>query len=202
MREYASQVMTDAHSADELAAQVADTVRRVVADATTRAEEIVMEAEADAKQIRARAEAEAAQIRERAEADAREQINAAKRALDELGGSLAAAVEAATPKDPAMEEPEPEPEPQPEPAPEPEPEQPAESPGAPEAPVTPPAPERPTVEETAPSGNGDDAAVRLVAMKLAVDGKDRVEIEAELTAKFGAADRSALLDDVLSRVPR
>jgi cell division septum initiation protein DivIVA len=173
MRGYASREMTDAHNADELAAQVADAVRRAVADATTRAEEIVMEAEADANQIRARAEAEAAQIRERAEADAREQINAAKRALDELGGSLAAAVEAATPKDPAMEEP-----------------------------VTPPAPEQPTVEQTAPRGNGDDAAERLVAMKLAVDGKDRAEIEAELTAKFGAADRSGLLDDVLSRVPR
>jgi hypothetical protein len=190
--------MTDARNADELAAQVADAVRRAVADATTRAEEIVMEAEADAKQIRAHAQAEAAQIRERAEADARQQIDAAKRALDELGGSLAAAVEAATPTDPAMEEPEPEPEPTPEP----EPEQPAESPGAPEAPVTPPAPEQPTVEQTSSAGNGDDAAERLVAMKLAVDGKDRAEIEAELTAKFGAADRSALLNDVLSRVPR
>src|SRR5215207_6438852 len=198
--------MTNAHGADELAAQVADAVRRAVTDATTRAEEIVMEAEADAKQIRAHAEAEAAQIRERAEADAREQIDAAKRALDELGGTLATAVEAATPKDPTSEtpepEPEPEPEPQPEPIPEPEPERPAESPGAPEAPVSPPAPEQPTVERPSSGGNGDDAAERLVAMKLAVDGKNRAEIEAELTAKFGGADRSALLDDVLSRLPR
>jgi hypothetical protein len=194
MRRYAFPLMTDAHNADELAAQVADAVRRAVADATTRAEEIVMEAEADANQIKARAEAEAARIREQAETDARRQIDAAKRALDELGGSLAAAVEAATPKGSVMEEPEPEPEP--------EPEQPPESPGAPEAPVSPPAPEQPTVEQASPGGNGDDAAQRLVAMKLAVDGKDRAEIEAELTAKFGSADRSVLLDDVLSRVPR
>lgn len=194
--------MTDARGAEELAEQVADAVRRAVADAGKRAEEIVMEAEAEAKQIRTKAEAEAAQIRERAEADARGQIDAARKALDELGGSLAAAVEAAIPKDPTSETPEPEPEPEPEPIPEPEPERPAESPGAPEAPVTPPAPEQSTVERTSSGGNGDDAAERLVAMKLAVDGKDRAKIEAELTAKFGAADRSALLDDVLSRLPR
>jgi hypothetical protein len=186
--------------AEELATEAAEAVRRVVAGAEARAEEIVREAQAEAARIREQADADALRIRERAESDAREQIAAARKALDELGGSLAAVVEAATPKDPTMEEPEPEPEP--EPIPEPEPVQPAESPGAPEAPVTPPAPEQPTVEQAAPSGNGDDAAVRLVAMKLAVDGKDRSEIESELNAKFGAADRSALLDDVLSRVPR
>ena len=194
--------MADSPSAEELAVQVADAVRRVVTDAEARAEQIVREAEAEGARIRGQAQAESVRIRERAESDAREQIAAARKALDELGGSLAAAVEAATPKDPASEAPETEPEPEPEPAPEPEPEQPAESPGAPEAPVTPPAPEQPTVEQTVPRGNGDDAAERLVAMKLAVDGKDRAEIEAELTAKFGTADRSALLDHILSRVPR
>ena len=39
-------------------------------------------------------------------------------------------------------------------------------------------------------------------MKLAVEGKDRTAIEAELSRKFGAGDRSALLDDVLSRAAR
>jgi hypothetical protein len=75
-----------------------------------------------------------------------------------------------------------------------------EPPGSPEAPVSPPTP---TEEEpAAASGNGDDAAERLVAMKMAVDGKDRAAIEAELESKFGARDRSALLDDVLSRAGR
>ncbi|MGH2957657.1 MAG: hypothetical protein ACRDL6_11760, partial [Solirubrobacterales bacterium] len=61
-------------------------------------------------------------------------------------------------------------------------------------------PEAPTPPAAAPtSGDGDDAAARLVAMKLAVDGKARDEIEAELAEKFGAGDRSALLDDVLAR---
>jgi outer membrane biosynthesis protein TonB len=160
--------------ADELAAQAADAVRRVVTDAETRAAEIVREAETDA-----------ARIRDRAEADARERIEGARRALDELRGRLEQA-----PATPAAETPEPEPAPEPEPEPAPE----TEPPGAPEAPTSPPA-EQPS--ESRP--NGDDAAARLVAMKLAVDGRGREEIEAELTERFGAGDRSALLDDVLAR---
>ena len=117
-----------------------------------------------------------------ARADARAQIEAAKRALDELGGTLVAAASEAIPK---AETPEPEPEP-PSRSPSPRP----ESPGAPEAPISP------------PPGNGDDAAERLVAMKLAVEGRDRAAIEAELSERFGASDRSALLDDVLSRAAR
>jgi hypothetical protein len=181
--------MSDANQAEELAAQAADAVRRAVSEAETRAAEIVREAEARAASLHEQAEADAARIRQRAEADARGQIEAAKRALDELGGTLVAAASEAIP---AAETPEPEPEPQPEPEPEPqpEPEPETESPGTPETPVSPPA------------GNGEDAAERLVAMKLAVEGKDRAAIEAELSARFGASDRSALLDDVLSRAAR
>ena len=171
--------------ADELADKAADSVRQVIAEAERRAAEIIQEAEARADGLRRGAEAEATQIRQRAEADARGQIEAAKRALDELGGTLVAAVSEAIPKG---ETPEPEPETEPEPEPEPQPE--PETPGAPEAPVTPPA------------GNGDDAASRLVAMKMAVEGNDRAAIEAQLNEKFGVSDRSALLDDVLSRVAR
>jgi hypothetical protein len=179
--------MSAGQHSDELAAKAAEAVRRVVAEAEDRAAEILRDAEAKAASIREQAEAEASQIRERGEADARAQIEAAKRALDELGGTLVAAASEAIP---AAETPEPTPEPEPEPEPEPDTEQPAESPGAPEAPVSPPA------------GNGDDAAERLVAMKLAVDGKDRTTIEAELSERFGASDRSALVDDVLSRTAR
>jgi hypothetical protein len=178
--------MSAGQHSDDLAAKAAETVRRVVSEAEDRAAEILREAEAKAASIREQAEAEASQIRERGEADARGQIEAAKRALDELGGTLAAAATAAIPKAetvPADPEPDPEPEPQPDPAPDPEP--------------------QPDPEPVAPSaGNGDDAAERLVAMKLAVEGKDRAAIEAELGERFGAADRSALLDDVLSRAAR
>ncbi|HEX5820671.1 MAG TPA: hypothetical protein VFY30_02785 [Solirubrobacterales bacterium] len=160
--------------ADELAGKVADSVRQVIAEAEQRAAEIIREAEADA-----------AKIRERAEADARGQIEAAKRALDELGGTLVAAASEAVP---IAETPEPEPDPTPEAEPEPAPE--PETPGAPQAPISPPA------------GNGEDAAERLVAMKLAVDGEDPAAIEAELIERFGPGDRSALLSDVISRVER
>ena len=165
--------------AEDLAAQAAEAVRRVVTDAEARAEEIVREAEAEAAQTMKRAEAEAAQIRERAEGDAREQIDAARRALDELGGSLAAAVSAATLSPDSSEAPESQPES--EPAPEPE--------------------QAPEEEPAAPTGNGGDAE-RLLAMKLAVEGKDPAAIEAELIERFGPGDRSALLRDVISRATR
>lgn len=171
--------MTEGH-ADELAAKAADAVRSVLAEAETKAGEIIRRAEDEAASIRDRAQAESAQIRERAEADARGQIEAAKRALDELGGTLVAAATEALPAAETQPEPETEPEP--------EPEAPPETPGAPEAPISPPA------------ANGNDAAERLVAMKLAVEGRDPAEIEGELVERFGPGDRSELLRDVLSRV--
>ncbi|HEY3191995.1 MAG TPA: hypothetical protein VGJ61_04360 [Solirubrobacterales bacterium] len=166
--------MSTGHQAEELAAQAAEAVRGVVAAAEERAAEIIREAEAEAAKIRERADADAAQIRERAEADARAQIDSVRKALDDLGGSLATAV-SATPVPTRAEEPEPQPEPEPEPEPE---------------------------QEVAPGSNGDEAAERLVAMKLAVDGKDPSAIEAELNEKFGPGDRTALLKEVLSRLPR
>jgi hypothetical protein len=191
--------MADERNVEELAAQAAEAVRRALSDAESKAADIVRDAEAKAASIREQAEAEAAQIRDRAESDARAQIEAAKRALDELGGSLAAAVSSATPR--AESEPQETETEQPPDPPEPEPEQPPESPGAPEAPVSPPA-DQPEPEQTAGTAQNGDAAERLVAMKLAVDGKDSAAIEAELTEKFGARDRSELLKEVLSRLPR
>jgi vacuolar-type H+-ATPase subunit H len=44
------------------------------------------------------------------------------------------------------------------------------------------------------------ARSRLLAAKLALDGKSRMEIEAEIAPKLGVPDRTALLDDVLGRV--
>ena len=64
------------------------------------------------------------------------------------------------------------------------------------APPEPPAPAPPS------EPGGDDSAARLVAMKLALDGGDRDRIASELEAKFGAGDRSALIDDVLARAGR
>ena len=171
---YASDMSSGGQS-DDLAAKAADAVRGIVREAEDRAAEIIRDADAKAAGIREQAEAEANRIRERAEADARGQIEAAKRALDELGGTLVAAASEAIPKTET---------------PEPESELPAEPPGSPETPVSP------------PSANGDDAAERLVAMKLAVDGEDPAAIEAALVDKFGPGDRSELIKEILARVRR
>ena len=83
--------MADRPNADQLAAKAVEAVKQVIAEAESRAAEIIRDAEAKAASIREQAEADAAKVRQRAEGDARAQIEAAKRALDELGGTLAAA---------------------------------------------------------------------------------------------------------------
>jgi hypothetical protein len=52
------------------------------------------------------------------------------------------------------------------------------------------------------ANGGNDQAARLVAMKMAIDGSSREQIEGELAAKFGSADRSGLLEEVFSRAGR
>jgi vacuolar-type H+-ATPase subunit H len=166
--------MSEGNQAEELAAQAAEAVRRTVAEAEARAERIVSDAEAEAKRIR-----------DRAEAEAHERIDSASKALEELRAKLAAVGNAPTSSapesQPAVSEPEPEP-----------------LRAEPEVPTSAPTEPHPA----AGSGNGDDAAARLVAMKLAVEGKGREEIDAELTERFGPGDRSGLLDDVLTRAGR
>jgi hypothetical protein len=151
---------------------------QLAAQAAEAVRRVVAEAEAKAEQIVRDAEIEAKRIRDEAEAEARERIERARRALSELA--------AETPS-PGPGGPHPDPEPQPEPAPE-------------TGPHPDPEPGPSTQEQAAADGN--DAAARLVAMKLAVDGKGREEIETELAQRFGPGDRAALLDEVLRRVTR
>jgi hypothetical protein len=176
--------VSESKGAEDLAAQAAETIRSTLAEAEAMAERIISDAEAEAKRIL-----------DQAEAEARERIDSATKALEELRSKLAEVGNAPTSSpsetepaasqpaasQPAASEPEPEP-----------------LRAEPEVPTTPPTEPHPAAR----SGNGDDAAARLVAMKLAVDGKGREEIEAELTQRFGPGDRSALLDDVLARAGR
>jgi hypothetical protein len=62
------------------------------------------------------------------------------------------------------------------------------APPAPEAPAPPPRP-------PAPGGIPDDAYLR--ATRLALDGRDRNEIGAQLSAEFGIADPEPVLNRVL-----
>ena len=128
--------------------------------------------------------------------------------VEALRSSLEPAGETPTPPGPVPDPgPGPPPTPDPDPAPTPPPVPEPTPPPVPE-PTPPPVPEpRPPSEpEPTPppeiSVPGDDSAARLVAMKLAVDGRSREEIAAELDAKFGAADRAQVLDDVLARAGR
>jgi outer membrane biosynthesis protein TonB len=100
------------------------------------------------------------------------------------------------PEPPATPEPTPEPTPAPGPDPVPEP-----TPDPVPEPVPPPdEADTPSSEPTNGGGEGQEAAARLVAMKLALDGKTREEARKQLAAEYDLADLDALLDDVYSRV--
>src|SRR4051794_22053011 len=162
-------------SVEDLAQQAADSVRKVVEEAQKEASKIVAAAEKEAEGIRARAEAEA-----------RDQVEGARRALEDLTARFGSGGASA----PASE-----PDPTPSPTP-PEPDQEA----APEPAASEPEPE-PAKDETPPkaAGGDDSQAARLVAMKMALDGASRDEIAAELESSYSLSDRDALLDDVLAK---
>jgi len=159
---------------DGMVQGVAAQVRKVIADAEARAAEIVRAAEKEAEAIRARAEAEA-----------RDQVEGARRALEELTARFGAG---AAPS-PAPPEPPPQPPPPPSPT--------AAEPAAAPEPEPEPAPAGTAAAEPAAD---DTQAARLVAMKMALDGATREAIEAELERNYTLPDRGTLLDDVLARV--
>jgi outer membrane biosynthesis protein TonB len=165
-------------SVEDLAQQAADSVRRVV-----------VEAQAEAAKIVAAAEKEAEGIRARAEAEARDQVEGARKALEDLTARFGSGGASAPASEPT---PAPEPEaPASEPAPAPKPEEPA---------AKEPAAKEPVAKEPAAKEPGDDTqAARLVAMKMALDGASRDDIAAELESSYSLTDRDALLDDVLAK---
>jgi hypothetical protein len=182
---------------DDLAQQAADAVRDAVAAAEKRAGEIVADAEAKAKEIVADAEREAEGLRERAELEARERLDKVRAALEGLESQLSGEVAEVEPGPVTVPEPEPPatPEPAPEPVPEPSPE-PVPEPSPPPDEADPPAPD---VSGFNGEAGGDKAAARLVAMKMALDGASREEIDSHLSEKYGLDDNEKLLDDVLAR---
>ena len=180
----------DSGGTEDLAERAAERVREVIPRPSAAAE-IRADAERIAAQIRDKAEAGAASIAERAEADARERIEAIKRALETPG------------------------------PPTPDPTPPSRRRRRNRRRLRRPSLNRrrsPSRRRPRPSlrrrrrsrrqptfstnGAGGEQAVRLVAMKMAIDGSSKDEIAAELTTKFGSADRAALLDEVFSRAGR
>lgn len=177
---------------EQIARDVAERVRELIADAEERAAEIVSAAEADAKRIR-----------ETAEGEASKRLDEVRTALNDLQGKLGGPGAEVTPGPVTVPEPappdipEPTPDPVPEPVPTPEP-VPEPSPDPAPAPVPPE--DEPGGSETSNGGlSTDKSAARLVAMKMALDGSSREEIEAHLEANYSVEHRDKLLDDVLAR---
>jgi hypothetical protein len=75
-----------------------------------------------------------------------------------------------------------------------EPQTPEPAQAAPEAPVAPPKPEP---ADSKPAS--DEQGARLVAMKLALDGKPRAEVAKQLRDEFGLEDTDTLVSDVFKR---
>jgi hypothetical protein len=193
--------------------------QEIVAQAEGRAEEIVTGAEARAKEVEAEAAAKAAKTVALSEDQARDRIERARKALDELGVALGSGEPAEAPS--AAEEalaPEPEPEdqelgsdPTPDEATEPGSDTGSDPSGSGNGPANEPE-AKPSTEELiaqlkggdgdakAGEGTTDDAAARLVAMNMALEGASRDEVESHLADEFGSGDRGALLDEVFDRV--
>jgi outer membrane biosynthesis protein TonB len=174
--------------AEQIASEVAERVRAVIAEAEEHADAIVRDAEDEATRIRARAES-----------DARKRLEQVRSAFDDLQGKLGGSSDAeVTPGPVTVPEPEPPatPEPEPPPTPEPAPE-PVPEPSPPPDEGDPPAPDAPAAENG--EAGGDKAAARLVAMKMALDGASREEIDAHIAQNYDVEHREKLLDDVLAR---
>jgi DivIVA domain-containing protein len=174
---------------------------------------IVEAAEAKAREIESDARREADELLSSAQTQARDQIERAQHSVakligqaDELRERVGQMAREVGGKEAPRSETEPEPPLVPEPAP-PEPE-------VDPTPVIVPEPEPPREPEPEPAtipgpgpdppapaaANGaDDQAARLVAMKMALDGSSREEVEKHLAEKYDIADSGDLLDAVFAR---
>jgi hypothetical protein len=179
----------------------------IEAEARQQAEELVTRARQEARDQVERAQTAAAKLVEQAEGlrDAvaglgQEAGGQLRESVEGLGERLADVTGRETPQPEVDPEPARVPEPMPEPVPEPTPERTPEPTPQPEV-----EPEPPHIPEPTPRGNGggdDSQAARLVAMKMALDGSSREEVEKHLAANYGVADAAKLLDDVFSRVAK
>lgn len=172
---------------------------------------IVEAAEAKAQEIEADARREADELLTNARDQARDQIERAQRSVAKLVGQADELRErvGAMAREVGGGETRAETEPGPQPVPEPAPPQPEVDPSpvtVPEpTPPREPEPEPPTIPEPQPdvpppAANGaDEQAARLVAMKMALDGSSREDVEKHLAANYEVADTGELLDQVFAR---
>ncbi len=211
LAELAGEIERLESSAAKAPSTLADTagerVASVISAAEEKASEIEQDARRDAEQTRSTAQDDAKGLIEKAEesvtgliAEA-EELRARVRELgqDIAPAGVSAETEPAIVPEPTPPEreidptpvivPEPSPQPVPEPSPNPMPEPtPLPQPSVPDAPAA--------------EQNGNTAGARLVAMKMALDGVSRDEVEKHLRSGYGLSSPDELLDDVFARVSR
>ncbi len=190
----------------DVAEVVRDLVSRTLSKAEERAQEIIDTAERESKEMVDRARTEADEIRAKAESEAQSRLKAVQAALSEVQAKIGIADEVPSspvpepePQPPAIPEPSPpteDPLPSPEPVPEPEP---------PLIPEPTPPPDEATPPQVAarpgPEAETDDAAVRLVAMNLALEGTSREDAKRRLASDYDVQGLDSLVDDVYARLP-
>ena len=206
--------------AGTLAEAAGERVTGIIAAAEEKAAEIERDARARAEEVLARAEQEArakvAEARQAVEGlvgkadELRRQVGALGQSLAGTEGQPgpAAETEPGPVVVPEPEPPQPEvdpapvvvPEPGPTPVPEPTPD-PAPEPTPDPLPEPTPLPQPPSEPDITPAAtaNGSEAGARLVAMKMALDGSSREEVERHLADVYGLEDSAPLLDDVFAR---
>jgi outer membrane biosynthesis protein TonB len=196
--------------AEATGAQVAG----ILAAAEQAAAEIEREAREEAERILAGARAEAARQVETAQEGVAALLGQAAELRERIGASPGAETEPAIVPEPSVPQPEvdptpvivPEPtpertpEPTPDPVPEPTPD-PVPEPSPDPVPEPTPLPQPGGPQQPA-AANGDAAAAKLVALKMAMDGAGRDEIAARLSSSYGIEDTGPLVDDVLARASR
>jgi hypothetical protein len=209
--------------AEEITDEATRRAEEILAEAEARAKEIEAEAGARAAKTVALSEDQARERIERA----RRALDELGVALGSSPGPASEELDAPN----ALPVPGPEPEPEPKEGSDPSPEEtpePAEPPGSdPSEPDEPadesaeepdperdPDPGKPTTDELiaqlkgaeaaakSSGGGGDQAAARLVAMNMALDGASREDVEQRMADEFGLADADAMLDEVFERAGR
>jgi len=199
--------------AAKLLEDVTGRVRAALDEAEEKARDIVASAEDRAREMIASAEADAEWIRNRAEIESKERLTQVREALASLEGVVdgpgsSGPISEIDPGPAEVPEPMPPVEPEPSPPTEPEPMPPAEpEPMPPDPEIEPPAPtepgrESPQMTNGSSDRSHDSTAARIVAMKMALDGTPRGEIESHLDENYEIEGTEKLLNDVIARAKR
>jgi DivIVA domain-containing protein len=188
-----------ADAASEQVAKLIAAAEQVAAElereARARAEEIIAEARRDAGEEISRAQAAVSGLAQQAE-DLRQRVGSLGSGISERPASAEIQPEPGPVTVPEPTVPAPEVDPSPIVVPEPEP--PREPEPAPD-PVPDPIPEPQQPDELPPAA-GSEAGARLVAMKMALEGSSREEVERHLAGSYKGVDTTSLLDDVFARL--